>query len=165
MKHTANSCTIPAALIVTVVFAAAIIVPGGLDPNGLPFFSEEVVFKIFAVFNAISLCTAITSLLVSLSILTSRFAQDEFLFALPNRLVIALVTLYLSITAMAVAFSSALYIMLGNKNKPLILSLVVAVAVIPIISFAYLEFNLLVDLIVSTYRPRIFRKQSNRRFH
>ncbi|KAH7836419.1 hypothetical protein Vadar_001052 [Vaccinium darrowii] len=166
MKKVASSCTIPAALIVTVVFAAAITVPGGIDgTNGQPILSKEVVFNIFAVSNAISLFAAITSLLVSLSILTCRYAEGDFLFALPNRLIIGLITLFLSITTMVIAFSAALYLMFENKDRAWILYPVAALACIPIISFASLQFPLLVDLMVSTYGPGIFGKQSNRPFY
>ncbi|KAK6126738.1 hypothetical protein DH2020_039509 [Rehmannia glutinosa] len=72
MKDTANSCTIAAALIATVVFAAAITVPGGnKSDTGFPLFSNNSAFIIFAVSDAISLFTSTTSLLMFLSILTS----------------------------------------------------------------------------------------------
>ncbi|KAI8560247.1 hypothetical protein RHMOL_Rhmol04G0240800 [Rhododendron molle] len=165
MKDTANSCTIPSALIVTMVFAAAITVPGGINDTGLPIFSKDAAFKIFVISDAVSLFASITSLLVVLSILTSRYAEGDFLFVLPNRLIIGLATLFLSITAMVIAFSSALYLLFGSNDKVWILYPVVALAFIPILSFTFLQFPLLRDLMVSTYRPRIFGKQSNRAFY
>ncbi|KAF7145496.1 hypothetical protein RHSIM_Rhsim04G0147300 [Rhododendron simsii] len=166
MKDTANSCTIPSALIVTMVFAAAITVPGGInDTDGLPIFSKVAAFKIFVISDAVSLFASITSLLVVLSILTSRYAEGDFLFVLPNRLIIGLATLFLSITAMVIAFSSALYLLFGDNDKVWILYPVVALTFIPIFSFTSLQFPLLRDLMVSTYRPRIFGKQSNRTFY
>ncbi|KAI7724451.1 hypothetical protein M8C21_025679, partial [Ambrosia artemisiifolia] len=48
MKTTAESCSITAALIVTVVFAAAITVPGGSNQeSGIPVFEKEIAFTIF----------------------------------------------------------------------------------------------------------------------
>ncbi|XP_059637505.1 ankyrin repeat-containing protein NPR4-like [Cornus florida] len=85
MKETANSCTIAAALIATVVFAAAITVPGGNNAVGLPMFSKQIGFIIFAVSDAISLFTSTASLLMFLSILTSRYAEQDFLYSLPKR--------------------------------------------------------------------------------
>ncbi|KAF7142971.1 hypothetical protein RHSIM_Rhsim05G0008600 [Rhododendron simsii] len=109
MKHTSNSCTIAAALIATVVFAAIITVPGGNDgSNGLPIFSKEIAFTVFIISDALSLFTSTTSLLLFLSILTARYAEGDFLHVLPKRLIIGLVTLFLSITTMMVAFSSTL---------------------------------------------------------
>nr|GFB68477.1 ankyrin repeat-containing protein [Tanacetum cinerariifolium] len=80
MKTTAESCSITAALIVTIVFAAAITAPGGNDQDtGLPLFKNEVAFNIFAACDATSLFTAATALLVFLSILTARFSEKDFL--------------------------------------------------------------------------------------
>nr|GEZ00102.1 ankyrin repeat-containing domain, PGG domain protein [Tanacetum cinerariifolium] len=72
MKTTAESYTITAALITTIVFAAAITVPGGNNQDsGIPIFTNNVAFITFAVADAISLFTAVTSLLMFLSILTT----------------------------------------------------------------------------------------------
>ncbi|TYJ29667.1 hypothetical protein E1A91_A06G082600v1 [Gossypium mustelinum] len=79
MKDTANSFSLVAALIATVVFAAAITVP---------------------------------VILMFLSILTAHYAQDDFLQALPKRLIMGLLALLISITTMMIAFSSTLYLWL-----------------------------------------------------
>ncbi|GKA54051.1 ankyrin repeat family protein, partial [Tanacetum coccineum] len=64
MKKTADSYTITAALIITIVFAAAITVPGGNDDkSGKPIYETKPSFIIFSVADAISLFTATTSLL------------------------------------------------------------------------------------------------------
>ncbi|KAI7745394.1 hypothetical protein M8C21_012740, partial [Ambrosia artemisiifolia] len=56
MKTTAESCSITAALIITIVFAAAITVPGGSNQEkGTPLFKNQVAFIIFAIADAISL--------------------------------------------------------------------------------------------------------------
>ncbi|GMP36911.1 hypothetical protein CsSME_00008852 [Camellia sinensis var. sinensis] len=155
MKNRATSCTIAATLITAIVFTAAIIVP---------IFSTEKAITVFVVSDAIALFMSTTSLLIFLSILTSRYAEDDFLYVLPHRLIIGLVTLFLSIITMIVAFSSTLCLMLGDKNSWL-LSLVVTSACLPISSFMLLQFPLLVDLMSSTYGPGIFGKQSNRSFY
>uniref|UniRef100_A0A5B6ZHY9 Putative alpha-latrocrustotoxin-Lt1a-like isoform X1 n=1 Tax=Davidia involucrata TaxID=16924 RepID=A0A5B6ZHY9_DAVIN len=165
MKDTANSCTIAAALIATVVFAAAITVPGGNNGNnGLPIFSQKKAFKTFVVSDAISLFTSITSLLMFLSILTSRYAEGDFLRVLPKRLIIGLVTLFLSITSMMVAFSATLYLVL-DQERAWILIPVAVLACLPVTSFVFLQFPLLVDAISSTYGRGIFGKQSERPFY
>jgi len=162
MKDTANSCTIPAALIVTMVFAASITVPGGnKNDSGYPMFFDKVAFIVFAVSDAISLFTSATSLLMFLSILTSRFAESDFLKVLPQRLIIGLFTLFLSITTMVVAFSCTLYLVFG-QNKAWILVPVAALACLPITSFITLQFPLLVALTSSTYGKGIFGKQNDR---
>nr|GLL46217.1 uncharacterized protein LOC109168169 [Ipomoea trifida] len=156
MKDTATSCTIAAALIVTVVFAAAITVPGGNSgENGLPILSNHNAFTIFAISNAASLFTSATSLLVFLSILTSRYAEEDFLYALPKRLIIGLFTLFLSIIFMMIAFSATVYLVIGH-NRRRILIIVAEFACLPVTSFVLLQFPLLVDLVSSTYGRGIF---------
>nr|XP_016489307.1 PREDICTED: uncharacterized protein LOC107809226 [Nicotiana tabacum] len=90
MKDTSNSCTIAAALIATIAFAAAITVPGGNDEqSGLPIFSgNNIGFIIFAISNAASLFASSTSPLVFLSVLTSHHAEEDFLHALPSSLIL-----------------------------------------------------------------------------
>ncbi|KAD4177983.1 hypothetical protein E3N88_26574 [Mikania micrantha] len=82
IKAVAESCSITAVLIITIVFAAAITVPGGSSQNGVPVFTNETAFLIFAISDAISLFSSVTALLVFLSILTSRFAEQDFLLRL-----------------------------------------------------------------------------------
>ncbi|XP_042055555.1 ankyrin repeat-containing protein NPR4-like [Salvia splendens] len=162
MKDTANSCSIAAALIVTVVFAAAITVPGGnQSDSGYPILYESSAFTIFAVSDAVSLFTSSTSLLMFLSILTSRYAEHDFLYALPKRLSIGLVTLFLSILFMMIAFSSTLYLVFGRK-KAWVLLPVGALTCLPISSFVLSQFPLLRDVISSTYGRGVFGKRSNR---
>ncbi|XP_059634749.1 uncharacterized protein LOC132277054 isoform X2 [Cornus florida] len=162
MKETATSCTVAAALIATVVFAAAITVPGGNNSDsGIPIFSKEKGFIIFAISDAISLFSSLSSILMFLSILTSRYAEVDFLYALPKRLIIGLVTLFLSITFLMITFGVTIFLVFGHK-KAWVLIPVAAMACLPITLFISLQFPLLVDMIKSTYSPGIFRKQSER---
>ncbi|PWA65999.1 ankyrin repeat-containing domain, PGG domain, Gag-polypeptide of LTR copia-type [Artemisia annua] len=118
MKKTADSYTITAALIITIVFAAAITVPGGNDSaTGKPLYETKASLIIFAISDAISLFTATTSLLLFLSILTARYADEDFLYKLPKRLIYGLVMLFVSVTSMLIAFSAALYIMFGQGKE------------------------------------------------
>ncbi|KAH7862686.1 hypothetical protein Vadar_008092 [Vaccinium darrowii] len=59
LKDSAESCTVAAALIATVVFAAAITVPGDYGDNGKPNFANDLVFIIFAISDACSLLIAL----------------------------------------------------------------------------------------------------------
>ncbi|KAK6126729.1 hypothetical protein DH2020_039528 [Rehmannia glutinosa] len=165
MKDTSNSCTIVAALIATVMFAAAITVPGGNHSNnGLPIFSKDPAFIVFAISDAVSLFTSATSLFMFLAILTSRYAEEDFLYVLPKRLIIGLSALFLSITFMMAAFSATLYLVFGRKEAWVLIP-VAGLACLPVTSFMLLQFPLLVDLVSSTYGPGIFGKQSSRPFH
>nr|XP_043611214.1 uncharacterized protein LOC122582845 [Erigeron canadensis] len=158
MKTTANSYTITAALIITIVFAAAITVPGGTDGDtGKPIYTLRPSFIIFAVSNAISFFTSTTSLLLFLSILTARYREEDFLYKLPKRLILGLIMLFLSVTSMMVAFSATFYIMFGH-GKAWVVIPVAALACLPIASFVTLQLPLLSDLILSTYGHGILRK-------
>ncbi|KAI3511018.1 hypothetical protein L1887_18159 [Cichorium endivia] len=163
MKATAESYTITAALITTIVFAAAITVPGGNKDTGKPVFTNTA-FTIFAISDAISLFAAVTSLLMFLSILTARFHEGDFLRKLPTKLIIGLVTLFISTTAMIIAFGATLYLEFGQSNSK-ILSTIVVLTCVPIICFAILQFSLIIDLMSATYGRSIFGKQSYRRFY
>ncbi|KAM0031191.1 putative ankyrin repeat-containing domain, PGG domain, ankyrin repeat-containing domain superfamily [Helianthus debilis subsp. tardiflorus] len=157
MKTTTESCSITAALIVTIVFAAAITVPGGSNQEkGTPLFKSKAAFIIFAIADAISLFASSTALLVFLSILTTRFAENDFLVSLPRRLFIGIFSLLLSTTTMMVAFSATLFLVFCD-NKPWMLAPISGLAFIPIAFFVSLQFPLIVDLLWSTYSP-IFGK-------
>ncbi|PWA97116.1 PGG domain-containing protein [Artemisia annua] len=163
MKKTADSYTITAALIITIVFAAAITVPGGNDSaTGKPIYETKASLIIFAISDAISLFTAATSLLLFLSILTARYADEDFLYKLPKRLIFGLVMLFVSVTSMMIAFSAALYIMFG-QGKAWILIPIAALACLPIALFVTLQFPLLVELIPSTYGHGYFGKEKDYR--
>ncbi|GJY47613.1 ankyrin repeat family protein [Tanacetum coccineum] len=163
MKKTAEAYTITAALIITIVFAAAITVPGGNNgDNGKPIYETNTTFIIFAVSDAVSLFTSTTSLLLFLSILTARYADEDFLYRLPKRLILGLTMLFLSVTSMMIAFSATLYIMFG-QGKQWILIPIGALACLPIASFMTLQFPLLSELVSSTYGKGIFGKQDDHR--
>lgn len=163
LKRNATSCTISAVLIATVVFAAIITIPGGIDSNGIPIFSKDGAFIVFIILDALSLFTSITSLLLFLSILTSRCAEDDFLCVLPKMLIFGKLALFISITTMLGAFCVFLYLVLGHKESRIYV-IVAALACIPVTTFVFLQFPLLVDLISSTYGRGIFGKQSDRQF-
>ncbi|OMO77966.1 hypothetical protein COLO4_24915 [Corchorus olitorius] len=140
------------------VFAATITVPGGTNgDSGLPVFKSEKAFLVFAVSDALSLFSSTAAILMFLSILTARYAEDDFLHALPKRLIMGLLTLFVSITCMMIAFSATLYLVFGD-DKTWILITVAASACLLVILFVYLQFPLLVDMFLSTYGRGIFRK-------
>ncbi|KAL8513028.1 hypothetical protein ACS0TY_019275 [Phlomoides rotata] len=126
MKDTANACSIATALIATVMFAAAFTMPGGVSSEtGIPVFYGEPTFMLFSTTNAISLFTSITSLIMFLSILTSRYAEGDFLHVLSKRLTFGLLSLFISIIFMLVAFSAALYLVFHKKRLWFILPVTV----------------------------------------
>ena len=161
MKDTVSSCTVVGALIVTIMFAAAFTVPGGNDQNkGFPIFINEKLFMVFIVSVALSLFSSSTSVLMFLGILTSRYAEEDFLKSLPTKMIIGLFTLLFSIPAMITAFSAALLLMLRGESW--ILLPVIFLASIPVTLSVLMQFPLLVVMAISTYRPRIFDRKMKR---
>ncbi|XP_050281355.1 uncharacterized protein LOC126722236 isoform X2 [Quercus robur] len=158
MKDTASSCTVVGALIVTIMFAAVFTVPGGNEQSsGFPIFLNKKLFMVFIVSDALSLFSSSTSVLMFLGILTSRYAEEDFLESLPRKMIIGLSTLFLSIVAMMTTFSAALLLMLHEQSwifKPII-----CLASIPITLFALMQFPILVTMAISTYGPSIFDRK------
>ena len=162
MKGTSSSCTVVAALIVTIMFAAAITVPGGnKQDSGLPTFLNEKVFMVFIISDALSLLSASTSLLMFLGILTSRYAEEDFLKSLPKKMIVGLSTLILSIATMMITFCASLFIILLGKSRVVIP--IICLASVPVTLFAWMQFRLLIDMVISTYASRILDKRAKYR--
>ncbi|KAI3913898.1 hypothetical protein MKW92_051683 [Papaver armeniacum] len=152
MKDTAQSCMVVATLIATVVDADN-------ANNGSPIFLHNNAFMWFVVSDALGLFSSTTSVLMFLSILTSRYAEEDFLRSLPKRLIIGLGTLFISIAAMMIAFAAALSIVLQRKLQWASIPIAL-VACLPVTLFALLQFPLLVEIYLSTYGVGIFRADS-----
>ncbi|KAI3512211.1 hypothetical protein L1887_19496 [Cichorium endivia] len=154
MKGTASKCMVVAALIATVVFAVAYTIPGGYDQkDGSPMFLHNGPFLVFVVLDAISLILSSTSILVFLAILTSRYAQEDFLESLPKKLLVGLMMLFLSIVTMMISFSVSFFVIYRHKFIAVAIFISV-VAIIPIVSYAQLQYPLLKDVFRSTYGSR-----------
>ncbi|KAG6628913.1 uncharacterized protein LOC122294116 isoform X2 [Carya illinoinensis] len=163
MKGTATSCTVVGALIITIMFTAAFTTPGGNDQDtGLPILVHDKLFKLFIVTDSLSLFSSTTSVLMFLGILTSRYAEEDFLRSLPRKMIIGLSALFFSIATMMIAFSAALLLML--RGKYWIAVPIIGLAGIPIILFVLMQFRLLIDMLVSTYGSGIFDRKMKPRF-
>ncbi|KAK2989009.1 hypothetical protein RJ640_028498 [Escallonia rubra] len=160
MKDTATSCMLVATLITTVMFAAIFTVPGGnKNDTGTPIFLQSKSFLIFAASDALALFSSVTSILMFLSILTSRYAEEDFLESLPKRLIIGLTTLFFSIASMLIAFSASFFIVLCHQLAWVFIP-VALTACIPVTLFAFLQFPLLADVMHSTYGSGIFSRKT-----
>ncbi|KAK7354731.1 hypothetical protein VNO80_20199 [Phaseolus coccineus] len=158
LKSTASSCMLVSTLITTVMFAAIFTVPGGNNnDNGYPIFMRTTSFKVFAVSDALGLFSSVVSILMFLSILTSRYAQEDFLVSLPKRLSVGIATLFFSIITMLIAFGATFFIVLGHQLAWIVIPITL-VACIPTILFAFLQFPLLVDTISCTYGAGVFAR-------
>ena len=151
MKDTSNSCMIVSTLITTVVFAAAFTVPGGNDnDDGVPIFLWSNGFLVFAVSDALALFSSLTSLLMFLSILTARYAEEDFLKSLPKRLIIGLASLFVAIATMMIAFVATLSIVLSKRLQWVSVPITL-LASFPVTIFGLLKLPLFIQMVQSTY--------------
>ncbi|KAI7731745.1 hypothetical protein M8C21_021487 [Ambrosia artemisiifolia] len=162
MRGTANQCMVVAALIATIVFGVAFSIPGGYNQkDGFPMFIRKEIFIAFVISDAISLIFSSASILMFLSIVTSRYDEQDFFEPLPQKLMIGLATLFLSIVTMMIAFSFSFFVLYHNKLiwVPIVISVVAAV---PVILYAKLQYSLLVDVYHSIYGSRYIFKPKKR---
>ncbi|KAL2458880.1 Ankyrin repeat family protein [Forsythia ovata] len=165
MKDTSNSCMVVSTLIATVVFAAAFTVPGGnINDKGIPIFLKKNSFMVFAVSDALALFSSTASLLMFLSILTSRYAEEDFLVSLPRKLVLGLASLFVAIATMMIAFGAAFSIVIGERYDWVYIPVIV-LACIPVSLFAILQLPLFWKIAISTYGPGVFRRRRSKVKH
>ncbi|CAI9773365.1 unnamed protein product [Fraxinus pennsylvanica] len=151
MKDTSTSCMLVAALIATVAFAAAFTVPGGnKGETGSPIFLTDRWFKVFVISDAVAMFSSIASIMMFLSILTSRYGEDEFEFLLPAKLMAGLSTLFASIVCMVLTFSATFFLAYKEEKQGTLPKLVAALAVLPITLYAVLNCRLWIALFRST---------------
>ncbi|XP_042758024.1 uncharacterized protein LOC111877964 [Lactuca sativa] len=155
IKETAPQCLVGATIIATMVFTASFTAPGGYDQNtGIPMLLHKPAFLIFLIADALSLIFSSASILMLLSMFTSRYAERDFLEALPKKLMIGLATLYTSIVTMMIAFSASFFVLYYNKNLKWIPIMVAVFVAELIVLFALIQFTFLKDIFYSTYRSR-----------
>ncbi|KAI3934336.1 hypothetical protein MKW92_015720 [Papaver armeniacum] len=161
MKDTSGSCMIVTALVATVAFAAAFTVPGGNisdtdnTKNGLPVFLGQSSFTVFAIADAFALFSSITSVLMFLSVYTSRYAEIDFLKSLPQKLIIGLATLIISMAAILVAFCASLIIVVGKSFKRAWIPIILFGG-ISLLLFVCLQLPLFFKMVRATYCGRLF---------
>ncbi|XP_056172321.1 uncharacterized protein LOC115685184 isoform X2 [Syzygium oleosum] len=160
-KDTANSCMLVSTLIATVLFAAAFTVPGGNnDKTGVPLLLGKDSLLIFAISDALGLFSSVTAILLFLAILTSRYEAQDFLEALPKKIIMGLCFLFLSLAFMLVAFTATLTIVLDTRLEWVLIPITL-LASLPVALFVVLQIPLLYQMVKSTYGPSIFRAESN----
>lgn len=159
-KETASSFTIVGTLIITIMFSAAFTVPGGSDQNtGVPFYINRGIFTVFVISDALSLCASSTSVLMFLGILTSRYAEEDFLKVLPAKLLIGLSTLFFSVVTMMISFCAAVSMMVGGELQIVVVAVVFSS--IPVITFVPLHLTLFAEIFNSTVRSEILHRKTN----
>ncbi|KAJ0018036.1 hypothetical protein Pint_12185 [Pistacia integerrima] len=164
IKDTANSCMLVATVITTIIFATLFSVPdGNSSDKGIPIHLKETWFQVFAISDAIILSFSSISILMFLSILTSRYTESDFLESLPFKLMVGLSTILVSIVTMMVAFSTIILLAYHDRlNYATMLTTVVAY--VPATLYVMLQYPLLGDIFCSTYYSRFLFKPSKPMF-
>lgn len=135
MRETADSCMVVATLVATVVFAAAFTIPGGnKGDTGVPIFIEEASFIAFAISDAVGLVFSATSILTFLSIRSSVYSEEDFLWRVPRSLASGLASLFMSIAAMMVVFCTTSFTIFHDR-LPWLPVLVTVISSIPVLLF------------------------------
>lgn len=151
LKATSDSCSVVAALIATVAFATSATVPGGIkEDSGKPILERQPAFRLFAISSLVALCFSVTSLVMFLSILTSRYQVKEFQRNLPRKLLLGLTSLFVSIAAVLVSFCAGHFFVLKDELKYVAFP-VYAITCLPVTFFAVAQFPLYLDLALATF--------------
>ncbi|EOA22962.1 hypothetical protein CARUB_v10003702mg [Capsella rubella] len=159
MKYTATACSVVAALIATVTFQAVFTVPGGTDEtSGSPLLLTDLHFTAFIIADTLAFFASCISVLIFLSILTSRYSFDDFIVSLPRKMILGLSILFISIASMLVAFITALSA--SMRKRPLLVVPMKPLASVPAFLFLMLQLPLLKEMICSTYRKRLFKRDT-----
>ncbi|KAK4564390.1 hypothetical protein RGQ29_006452, partial [Quercus rubra] len=159
MKVTVNFYIVVATLITGVAFAAAFTVPGGSNPDtGSPILLKSVWFRVFFISDAIALLSSSTSILLFLSILSSRFKEIDFLVSLPSKLELGVSALFSSIAATLVAFITTCFLVFKSEMKWLPI-VIIALAGIPMTLFFWLHYQHWVDIMHSAYWFRLLSRK------
>lgn len=163
MKCTATACSFVAALIATVTFQAIFTVPGGTDEkSGSPLLLRDSHFMAFIIIDSLSFFASCTSVIIFLSILTSRYAFDDFIVSLPRKMILALTILLIAIAAMLAAFTTSLFT--SMRQKPELVVSIVPIAYIPGLLFLMMHYPLLKEMVSFTYGKGIFDHDTKRWF-
>ncbi|KAL1559668.1 hypothetical protein AAHA92_09984 [Salvia divinorum] len=150
---TSQSCSVVAALIATVAFATSATVPGGVkdDNSGTPTLQNQPAFSVFAISSLVALCFSVTSVIMFLAILTSRFQEKDFGADLPRKLLVGLTSLFISIGSMLLSFCAGHFFVLKNNLQYAAFPMY-AITCLPVTFFAINQFPLYFDLVWATLR-------------
>ncbi|KAL0287207.1 UNVERIFIED_CONTAM: Ankyrin repeat-containing protein ITN1 [Sesamum angustifolium] len=161
MKETANNCMIVATLIATVAFAAAFTLPGGNNGDtGMPILMKRMWFTVFAVSNGVALFCSTTSIIMFLSILTSRYQEDDFLVSLPTKLMFGLTALFFSIVGVVFAFTSTFFLLFHDEETWVLKWIAVSACILLVPLFGWLHIKLWIDTVRSAYRSKFLFRQN-----
>ncbi|KAF3328145.1 ankyrin repeat-containing protein [Carex littledalei] len=111
INNATNSVTIVAVLFATVAFAAIFTVPGGNQNDGIAAVYMATSFKIFYIFNAISLFTSLAVVVVQVTLVIGETKSKKRVNEVINKLML------LASVCTTVSFLASTYIVVGKKSQ------------------------------------------------
>ncbi|PRQ54684.1 putative ankyrin repeat-containing domain, PGG domain-containing protein [Rosa chinensis] len=115
MNDAAKSCMVVSSLLVSALFTTGITVALGGN-NSSDHHLKRVSYQFFIISDAVALFMGLIATLMFFYILTSRYAEKDFLEDLPSKLLKGLIFLFISIIALMTTFSTVFFIAYGVKN-------------------------------------------------
>ncbi|XP_054805649.1 uncharacterized protein LOC129308525 isoform X2 [Prosopis cineraria] len=152
LTKTAESCSVVAALVATVAFTTSTAIPGGSNQNtGVPLLEGRPLFNLFTVASLVALCSSAMSLVMFLSILTSRFQEKDFAEGLPKKLLVGMSSLFTSIAAVLISFCAGHFFIVQASLRVAVYPIYVATC-LPVTFFALVQLPLYFDLVLAICR-------------
>lgn len=134
MKNTADSFILISTILLTVVFGVAFSVPGGYDDKtGRPVLMTDSNFRSFLVFEMFAVLSSVISIMMFRSVLSSRFAEDDFRAKLPLQMFFGFMALRFALGLTVIAFMIS--ITLGNDpfmNNFFVAGIVIIFSILPL---------------------------------
>ncbi|KAK2987144.1 hypothetical protein RJ640_019704, partial [Escallonia rubra] len=148
----AESCLVVVAVVTTVAFTTYATVPGGIkQESGAPTLGNRLAFDIFAFSSLLALCFSVTSLVMCLAILMSRYQLADFRKDLPRKLFAGLTLLFASIAAMLISFCAGHFFIIKDKLKYAAFP-IYAITCLVVPFFAIGQLPLYLDLIWANFK-------------
>ncbi|KAJ1686558.1 hypothetical protein LUZ63_017948 [Rhynchospora breviuscula] len=111
INNATNSVTVVAVLFATVAFAAIFTVPGGNQNDGLAVMYMATSFKVFYIFNALSLFTSLAVVVVQITLVRGETKSERRVTEVINKL------MWLASVCTTVSFLDSTYIVLGKRSQ------------------------------------------------
>ncbi|KAG7959489.1 hypothetical protein I3843_10G072600, partial [Carya illinoinensis] len=147
LKDTSGSCSTVAVLVAGVVFAAAYSNPGGTNESGVPRLLHSPIFMVFTITGILALASSLTSVVMFLTITSSPLEQEYFHNNIPRKLLIGFKFLFFSMILSMISFSASLLLILRfDQERSWTLTVIYAIALLPVCLFGIFQFPLYASL-------------------
>ncbi|MBA0588118.1 hypothetical protein Gorai_001231 [Gossypium raimondii] len=106
-----NTVTVVAVLFATVAFAAIFTVPGGDYDSGIAVAVKSTSFRMFYFFNAISLFTSLSVVVVQMTVVRGQLKSERRVIEVINKM------LWVAAVCTTISFMASSYIVVGKYNE------------------------------------------------